>query len=70
MGKVEFMSPALFQNEWVIDSPFIWERLKDDIFINVLKIKMNYLAEYSKLGARVNELQGKMYQEMAQTLGR
>lgn len=71
LDKVEFLSSASFRKEWVIDPPpFIWWRLKEDILINVLQVKMKYLAELTKLEARAKELEGEMFKEIGQTLGK
>jgi hypothetical protein len=69
--QVEFLSSAFYRKEWVMDPPsFIWWRLKEDILVNVLQTKMKYLAKLSKLEAQAKEIEGQMFEEIAQSMGR
>lgn len=71
LENVEFLSSAFFRREWVMDPPpFIWWRLKENILVSALKIKMKYRAELAKLEAQAKEIEGKMFEEIAQTLGK
>jgi len=71
LEKVEFLSSAFLRWEWRMDPPpFVWWRLKDDILISVLKTKIKYLAELTRLEAQAKEIEGKMFEEIAQNLGR
>jgi hypothetical protein len=64
MERAEYLSSAFLRKEWVMDPPpFIWERLKDEVLINILKAKMKYLAEIARLEARAKEIESKMLEK-------
>jgi len=69
--QVEFLSSAFLRKEWVMDPPpFVWWKIRDDVLVNVLQTKMKYLAKFSKLEAQAKEIEGQMYEEIAQQMGR
>ena len=69
--QVEFLSKSYYPKEWVMDPPpFVWWKIRDDILINVLQTKMKYLARLSKLEAQAKEIEGQMYEEIAQQMGK
>lgn len=71
LKQVEFLSKPFLCWEWRMDPPpFVWWKLKDDILIKVLKTKMQYLAKLTKLEAQAKEIEGKMFEEIAQNLGK
>jgi len=71
LGQVEFLSKAFLGKEWYEDPPsFVWWRLPDDILISVLRTKMTYLAELTNLETQAKEIEGKMFTEIAEKLGR
>jgi len=69
--QVEFLSSAFYRKEWVMDPPpFVWWKIKEDILLSVLQTKMKYLAKLSKLEAQAKEIEGQMFEEIAQNMGR
>jgi len=71
LKQVEFLSKAYLPKEWVMDPPpFVWWKIRDDVLVNVLQTKMKYLARLSKLEAQAKEIEGQMYEEIAQQMGR
>lgn len=71
LNQVEFLSRSYLQREWVMDPPpFVWWKIRDDVLINVLQTKMKYLAKLSKLEAQAKEIEGQMYEEIAQQMGK
>jgi len=69
--QAEFLSSAFYRKEWVMDPPpFVWWKIREDILISVLQTKMKYLAKLSKLEAQAKEIEGEMYAEIAQNMGR
>jgi len=71
LKQVEFLSKSYYPREWVMDPPpFTWWKIKDDVLVNVLQTKMKYLSKLSKLEAQAKEIEGQMYEEIAQQMGR
>jgi len=71
LGQVEFLSKSYIQKEWVMDPPpFVWWKIRDEVLINVLQTKMKYLSKLSKLEAQAKEIEGQMYEEIAQQMGK
>lgn len=71
LRQVEFLSKSYFQREWVMDPPpFVWWKVRDDVLVHVLQTKMKYLAKLSKLEAQAKEIEGQMYEEIAQQMGK
>ena len=69
--QVEFLSSTFLRKEWVMDPPpFVWWKMRDDVLVNVLQTKMKYLAKFSKLEAQAKEIEGQMYEEIAQQMGK
>ena len=69
--QVEFLSSAFYRKEWVMDPPpFVWWKIREDIILSVLQTKMKYLAKLSKLEAQAKVIEGQMFEEIAQNLGR
>lgn len=69
--QVEFLSSAFYRKEWVMDPPpFVWWKIREDILLSVLQTKMKYLAKLSKLEAQAKEIEGQMFEEIAQNMGR
>jgi len=69
--QVEFLSSTFLHKEWVMDPPpFVWWKMRDDVLVNVLQTKMKYLAKFSKLEAQAKEIEGQMYEEIAQQMGK
>lgn len=69
--QVEFLSSAFYRKEWVMDPPpFVWWKIREDVLLSVLQTKMKYLAKLSKLEAQAKEIEGQMFEEIAQNMGR
>ena len=69
--QVEFLSKSYYPKEWVMDPPsFVWWKIRDDVLVNILQTKMKYLAKLSKLEAQAKEIEGQMYEEIAQQMGK
>jgi hypothetical protein len=56
-----------FHPEWYID-PAFWKRLPDDRLVNIYRIKMKYLAQLTKIEMQIKDLEGDMFNEMAEAL--
>ena len=56
-----------FHPEWYID-PALWKRLSDDRLVDICRIKMKYLAQVTKIEMQIKELEGKMFNEIAESL--
>ncbi len=71
LSQVEFLSKSYLPREWVMDPPpFVWWKIRDEVLVNVLQTKVKYLAKLSKLEAQAKEIEGQMYEEIAQQMGK
>jgi hypothetical protein len=69
MEKSVFGSNVFLRKEWVMDPPsWIVSRLRDDLIVNIYRIKMNHLAELAKLEAHIKEIESKMFSEIAASI--
>ena len=69
MEKSVFASSVLMHKEWVMDPPpWIISRLHDDLIIDIYRIKMDHLAEVTKLEAQIREIESRMFSEIAKSM--
>lgn len=68
--KAIFRTEALLRNEWVTDPPpWIISRLRDDIIIDIYKIKMRGLAELAEIEKQIKEIESRMFSDIEKSLG-
>lgn len=68
LKQVEFLSRAFCRLPWPFDPVPWW--LKDDIRISILQAQMRYRAEITRFEAQAKEIEGKMFKEIEEILGR
>ena len=67
LERAEFLSRGFLRKEWVIDNAFL-SRLKTDVAINIIKARMEFLAECAKLEGQMKQLEAKMFTDISKTL--
>jgi hypothetical protein len=68
LERAEFTSRAFISPEWVIDPAFL-TRLKPDIAIKIVGLRMHHLSERMRLEAQIKESEARMFGDMAELLG-
>lgn len=69
MERSVFASNILIHKEWVMDPPsWIVSRLHDDLIIDIYRIKMDHLAEVTKLEAQIREIESRMFSKIAKSM--
>lgn len=69
MEKSVFASNVFLRREWVEDPPpWIVSRLRDDLVVDIYRIKMNHLAELAKIEVQIKEIESKMFSEIAKSM--
>jgi hypothetical protein len=69
LERAEFVSRAFISPEWVIDPAFL-TRLKENIAVKIVGLRMQHLSERMRLEAQIKESEARMFDDMAQLLGK
>ena len=69
LERAEFVSRAFISPEWVIDPAFL-TRLKEDIAVRIVGLRMRHLAERMRLEAQIRESEARMFDDMSEMLGK
>jgi len=69
LEKSVFASKVFLRKEWVMDPPpWIVSRLRDDLIVDIYRIKMKHLAELAKIEVQILELESRMFNEIAKAM--
>lgn len=69
LERAEFVSRAFISPEWVIDPAFL-TRLKQDIAVKIVGLRMQHLSQRVRLEAQIKESEARMFEDMAELLGK
>ena len=69
LERAEFVSKAFISPQWVIDPAFL-TRLKENIAVKIVGLRMRHLAERMRFEAQIRESEARMFEDMAEIVGK